>query len=197
MNDPLDDLFHARIANAEEPSDLMRARTFAAIARDRRRAQLTSTVLRYAAALAIVIGGGGLAFWLVRPQHPAPVDSIAFVEKLGTNPAIENGASVEHAATIVLIVTSVADADATMRRWPQTTVQRTGPNARRIEVPAARYRTALAQLARLGTLSTATEHTVNLGAAIAHAPDDAARAALRKRLAYAHIDVNLQTRSGT
>jgi hypothetical protein len=49
----------------------------------------------------------------------------------------------------------------------------------------------------LGTLSTTTEHTVNLGTALTHAPDDAARAALRKRLAYAHIDVNFQTRSGT
>jgi len=191
MNDPLEDLFHARVASAEEPSDLTRARTFAAVARDRRRAQLTSTVLRFAAAFAIVIGGGGLAFWLVRPQHPAPSETIAFVQNLGTEPAIE------HEATVVLIVTSVADADATMRRWPQTTVQRTGPSARRIEVPAARYRAALAQLAHLGTLSTTTEHTVNLGTALAHAPDDAARAALRKRLAYAHIDVNFQTRSGT
>jgi hypothetical protein len=191
MSDPLEDLFHARVEDGAAPSDLMRERTFAAVARDRRGAQFRLAALRVAAAVVIVIGGGGLAFWLVRPHHPAPDDTIAFIQPVGTAPAIA------HEATIVLIVTSVPDADATMRRWPQTTVQRTGPRARRIEVPAARYRTALAQLAQLGTLRTTTEHTVNLGAALARAKDGATRAALRHRLAYAHIEVNLETRSGT
>jgi hypothetical protein len=191
MKDSLDDLFHARVAEAEEPSDLMRERVFAAIAGDRRRARISSTILRYAAAFVIVIGGGGLAFWLVRPQHPAPAASIAFVENVGTAPAIERE------ATVVLIVASVPDADATMRRWPQTNVRVTGVNARRIEVPSARYRATLAKLAQLGTLSTTTEHVVNLGAALARATDETTRAALRARLAYAHIDVDLRTRSGT
>jgi hypothetical protein len=191
MKDPLEDLFHARVVDAEPPSDLVRARTFAAVARDRSRAAVRSAVLRFAAAFAIVIGGGGLAFWLVRPQHPAPVDTIALVQKIDSTPAIERD------ATVILIVTSVADADATMRRWPQTAVRVTGPSARRIEIPAARYRTALARLAQLGTLSSTTEHEVNLDAALAKAPDARTRAELQSRLAYAHIDVDLKTRSGT
>ncbi len=191
MSESLEDVFHARIENAAEPSERMRERTFAAVARDGRGMRWRSAALRYAAALIIVIGGGGLTFWLVRPQHPTPTDTMTFVQPLGTTPAIERE------ATVVLIVTSVADADATMRRWPQTAVHVTGPTARRIDVPAARYRATLAELAHLGTLSTATEHSENLGAALAQATDDATRAALRNRLAFAHIDVNLQTRSGT
>jgi hypothetical protein len=180
MREPLHDLFRARNDAGGEAPETMR-----------RRAQLTADVLRLAAAFAIVIGGGGLAFWFVRPHQAPPAESIAYVQPLAVRPPVE------HDATVILVVTNVADATKTMRSWPQTTVIVTGPHDRRIDVPAARYRATLVQLARLGTLRQTIERSADFGSALAQATDGEAHPKLRGRIAYARIDVHLQTPSGS
>jgi hypothetical protein len=84
-----------------------------------------------------------------------------------------------------------------MKQWPQTIVLVTGPNERILRMPSARYHETLVRLGELGTLRQTAERTSDLRAALAAAHDERTRAALERRLAFARIDVRLESLAGS
>jgi hypothetical protein len=185
VSDPLESAFAARLDAAPDAPESMRARVFADVASARRPPAWTGSVLRYAAAIAIVIGGGTIAFSFIRPLQAPP--EIIQVTEAARAPA----ATLAYQTSVVLGVHSIEQATRTMRSWPQTTVTEIGPAQRRLELPAARYRETLARLVRLGRLEHLTERAVNLRTAL---DEDRSRSA---QVEVARIDVRLQPISGS